>query len=555
MCSTTEHGYGDQGSGPGASCGRDPGPVLRGRLPPLQDAAATAEEVAAEEEEEEEEGEEGQAGKGEGDEARVARTPGRLAGGPSVRRGRGKQPSRPPGMATSLKVLAACCVLLALLPRPCPALELWSKVREFFREKRPLPKEGEFVRENEFEFPGTDRRLIRALGALWDAYYECLRSSYASIGPLRSITPEAVMAFEGSSIKLPCKACISPADDPSEAVWLYQGYAEGERARPVALGESALASREDRSLLLFNLRAAQSGQFLCQAGGAVTASYFLHVANSSEPTATVYPDTAPPNKTRARPPVDVPRRGLRVFSRWQPWTGCSRCDLAGKRTRTGACTVSLAGGEAATGILGLFPAGLPCRSPLLPPQLRALPAVRDRPSEIMTGYCKVPCTGPTVYEVRDHEGRLVERANNSAGIFSIFQGVPTPPPDVQRRSRYESTSTPRITIQCPGNLNSDAPVLWQLGSQHINPIAIFQQTHGRIYIDPFGRVVINRPQVKDSNIYSCWQSKELAGTVRLIVEQKPEVTANHRVTLIGLALILGTFAYILNKVVTGRGRR
>ncbi|CAG2068793.1 unnamed protein product, partial [Timema podura] len=170
-------------------------------------------------------------------------------------------------------------------------------------------------------------------------------------------------------------------------------------------------------LHLYNLQQTDSGQFLCKMGNAVTASYFLHVANDSEPIVNVYPDTAPKNKPHRRPPKIVDELNLEVFSNWEPWSACSQCNNVGKRVRFGMCTVKLIDEDAVNNedsnstttsitidatqeniddqmkesieILKLFKKGIPCRSPLLPEKLRNLPQISGRQSEIITGFCKV----------------------------------------------------------------------------------------------------------------------------------------------------------------------
>jgi hypothetical protein len=76
--------------------------------------------------------------------------------------------------------------------------------------------------------------------------------------------------------------------------------------------------------------------------------------------------------------------------------------------------------------------------------------------KIIIVFCllpKEPCPGATMFEVLDEKGEVLETANNSAGIYSILQGVPPVPPPIARTTLYEDTNTYKVTIKCPGYVN------------------------------------------------------------------------------------------------------
>lgn len=54
------------------------------------------------------------------------------------------------------------------------------------------------------------------------------------------------------------------------------------------------------------------------------------------------------------------------------------------------------------------------------------------------------------------------------------------------------------------------------------------------------------------NTFSCWQHKELAGTIRLVVEKRIQMNFNHHIMLLGILIILSTFLYIYVKAFFGR---
>jgi hypothetical protein len=65
------------------------------------------------------------------------------------------------------------------------------------------------------------------------------------------------------------------------------------------------------------------------------------------------------------------------------------------------------------------------------------------------------CPGDAMFEVLDVKGRVFERANNSAGIYSMLQGLPAIPPSTERKTIYEDTNTYKVIIHCPGYVKGD----------------------------------------------------------------------------------------------------
>jgi len=59
------------------------------------------------------------------------------------------------------------------------------------------------------------------------------------------------------------------------------------------------------------------------------------------------------------------------------------------------------------------------------------------------------CPKHVIFEVRDEKGNILESANNSAGIFSMIQGMPEPLPSIARSVIYEKHNK-KIKLVCPG---------------------------------------------------------------------------------------------------------
>jgi uncharacterized metal-binding protein len=128
----------------------------------------------------------------------------------------------------------------------------------------------------------------------------------------------------------------------------------------------------------------------------------------------------------SQPPQVVLGHDFLVFTEWATWSPCSKCGEVGKRVRFGICKVKLLQdgvlktntinisenvkssnesseisanqaarrtvqtvGRETVKIMTLFKKGIPCRSPLLPPELQSIPKIYKRKSEVMEAFCKV----------------------------------------------------------------------------------------------------------------------------------------------------------------------
>lgn len=67
----------------------------------------------------------------------------------------------------------------------------------------------------------------------------------------------------------------------------------------------------------------------------------------------------------------------------------------------------------------------------------------------MIGFCKIYCTKEKIFEVKDKNGNIIEKVNNSDGIYSVLQGIPPIKPEIAKRLQYE-TNGKDIVLTCPG---------------------------------------------------------------------------------------------------------
>ncbi|PSN53923.1 hypothetical protein C0J52_02451 [Blattella germanica] len=458
-------------------------------------------------------------------------------------------------------------MIFLILTEECESLftKLKNKLKSFLKRKFKT-EVAEFASDSGLEYPGTDPQLRSEIRKLWQNYYECLEEKWPlcvfffllDIGAinaailvilryntskymvcrkcLKSLGMELIK--KNMTARLECKACVSPAQltTTDDVQWFFTTIPPRELTE-VEYSEHIILSAEDKSLHIYNLQKENSGQYICELADTVMAPYYIEVVNETEPTMKVRPDAA--QTTHSQSPQMI-SHNMEVFTNWQPWSPCSKCNAVGKRIRIGICTVRLkkqdemeknnisnenkytddlwnseAGYvEKSTMInrqhsqtferdkrsgeltmLILFRKGIPCRSVLLQSKVKAIPEVHKRKSEIMIGFCKYqnllfqqePCPGDVIFEVLDNKGKIVESANNSAGIFSTLQGIP-PMRKIILRFHFR-------------NLNTDIPIRWQIGTKHLNSILIQEQTNGRIYIDEKNHINLKRPRLADSNIY------------------------------------------------------
>nr|CAI5833635.1 unnamed protein product [Callosobruchus analis] len=449
-----------------------------------------------------------------------------------------------------------------------------EKASSIFKTKFGKGKALHFLGHDVSEFPASNSEYIKVNKAKWEEYYQCLRKQNESLGSRLSATPEAVLGFEGHNIKLMCKMCISPQErhKTDAIVWEWASQ-DAKKFQPIDLTEHIVISPEDKTLHLYNLQMEQTGQYICRLGESLTAPYFLTILNVSDSELNeVHTPEAPLGPYPAVSDI-IEEYGLILDTEWSAWSVCSKCDKIGRKHKLGYCIIfskeyrdfiSAAsnstvdetefGSEVTPIDLELFTVfkyGIPCKSHILPTAIKDLPQVKARNNEVMVGYCKVECPKEGVFEILDKDGKVIEKANNSAGIYSLMQELPPLEPDVERILVYAVKGKP-IVLACPGNLNSDAPVLWQIGDKNLVSELIAAESKGRIYVSISDKIYIKSAKIADSNIYSCWQQKELAGTIRLVVEKKFEMNFNHHIMLIGLVIILSVLLYVFVKAFFGR---
>ncbi|CAH1176230.1 unnamed protein product [Phaedon cochleariae] len=449
--------------------------------------------------------------------------------------------------------------------------KLREKATGIYRKKnkgKPL----NYLGYDQTEYPGTNPKKIQIHQQKWNDYYTCLKAQNESLGKYQAVTPEAILAFDGNNIKLACKICLSPEEISTiDSVTWEWAPVHGKHLELIEFTENIFESPEDKILHIYNLQIEHSGQYICRLGESLTAPYFLTVVDMNDTEIIEVHSPQAPLGPYPKDPEVIQSYNLILDTEWSDWSRCSTCDKIGKRHKLGYCSIySKENKELSFNdmdndtdtttdeitnvdleLFSIFQFGIPCNSHILPAAIKELPQVKTRHNEIMIGYCKVNCPKNEIFEVKDKNGKVIEKANNTAGIYSLLQPLPPLEPPIERRTTY-GVKGKTIVLTCPGNMNSDAPIQWQIGNKNLIPEIVSQESKGRIFISITDRIHIKNAKIADSNIYSCWQEKELAGTIRLIVEKKFEFNFNHHVMLLGIVVILAVFLHVFVKAFAGR---
>ncbi|XP_011874638.1 PREDICTED: uncharacterized protein LOC105565780 [Vollenhovia emeryi] len=459
-----------------------------------------------------------------------------------------------------------------------------------------------FLNVDESEYPRANKTLRRVHKQQWLDYYKCLERTYADARHDRITYPNALVALEGTSVTLECRICISPMEIrvTSLTEWYFgssnsSGESNSAKSTLWNTDYRILNSPDNRYVTMYNVKLEQAGTYWCEVGDTIGSVYYLHIDSDLKTVNVQPPDSAVMVE-------NVPEYKLRVHTAWTTWSPCSTCDAVGIKLRYGYCTVSLLemsehrylanestpttnqhtkprrmkrAGErnrARRGVmqadvdvtnttlsiqlrtvLMLFRNKLPCKSRLLPEQVRQIPGIKERKTAIMSRYCKKTCERNIIFQVRDEKGNVLESANNSAGIFSMIQGIPEALPSIARSVIYEKHNK-KMKLVCPGNLNADTPIVWRIDDKAIIPSHIKLQSNGRIRINPQMQILFEPLKFEDANTYSCWQNNEVAGIIKLNVIGEMEFRLSHHVILIGAAVIISVVLITFWRAFKGRTR-
>lgn len=358
---------------------------------------------------------------------------------------------------------------------------------------------------------------------------------------------EAVLMTEGIKVLLSCPLCLPP-EESAESIW-WQYPNEVATAGPVPLDGRRVRILSDLSLEMTNAWIKDSGVYICQKGENVFAKYAIDIVEA-EPHRYVIMS----GKKKNVPSVDYPLKDLNLIigTTWSEWSQCNRCGSVGRRRRIGICTVRKFNPNEPSKpvdslMLNEYKKGIPCRSKLLPQEIRDLSIIASTESEFAIGFCKIPCPPSAgIVVITDASGKVVDTVDNSQGVYSMQQPLPDLPSLAKRRTLYEAVDK-SILMACPGNTEGKF-LIWRNDSFIINPSKVHIITKGRVKIDLANNLLIRKLRYTDTAVYSCWDDKRLIGTVRLQVTDKSS-TQSVRIYILNIGIIF-TFLTIIMIAVT-----
>ncbi|XP_013162814.1 PREDICTED: uncharacterized protein LOC106114241 isoform X2 [Papilio xuthus] len=290
----------------------------------------------------------------------------------------------------------------------------------------------------------------------------------------------AISAYEGSVARLPCGG----AREQQKVTWLYAESIYNVTFSPMEEKETAV---EDGNLTIYYVQQSDRGVYQCNVGSIVSSLVVLQVLDDDDKYNVVKPLTS--HGPYPSPPARLSSK-LLVFIRWSAWSGCSRCGQVGRQRRYGYCCVRYTDTS-----------GVPCKS--------------------------------DIFEVRASNGEVLERANNSEGVFSLCQREPPQPPPPSRDMHFAPRGA-AVLLKCPGSALEDRPVTWWIGNREVVPRELDISTAGRMHLNARDHIVIVSAEYTDSNVYSCWEGEKLSGVIKLKLFSESREKCGGRVTQLGV---------------------
>ncbi|CAG9564298.1 unnamed protein product [Danaus chrysippus] len=178
--------------------------------------------------------------------------------------------------------------------------------------------------------------------------------------------------------------------------------------------------------------------------------------------------------------------------------------------------------EESSKLFEVYPDGIPCRSRILPPSIRNMLSVQQRPNEIMLGLCRIKIwfvtyplnvssdVGSTnsiqvqckeaIVNIRSQSGDIIESVNNTAGVYSLHQNPQLQPPLPARRIMYVEPGE-RVIIICYGTTLRDIPFTWRVDTHEVSPRYLWSASGDRIHLNARDHIVIKHVLYSDARVY------------------------------------------------------
>lgn len=409
-----------------------------------------------------------------------------------------------------------------------------SDMREKSREQKPLEL-GVFVR------PGMKKAFI--MREKLKAYYYCLNKRMEALSILHRVTARAKTVYVGETrVKLYAYAFCRHPIYYNEVHWQHK-----HSQRPLKVIYPDYSSKiltPDGSLEINGIRYEDEGDYFCISDSVTVAIWRLEVE---------YPKYIQRVSEYVEPFPKLinflDKYKLKIITLWKEWTPCSRCMEMGTRTRFGGCHIQTTWippsarllvdhenqsnlDEAYEGgwlsvLSTYFETGIPCRSPLVPKKLSTMKIIQERKSELETGYCRVRCERPILYE-KLPSGIFIPATIEKLEDFG-WEGISNISSDILETTVLEETGR-RIQLKCIG-ASTKYEVTWTKNSKLLLNRNLRKENKGRILKMKNGILQIRKLKEDDQGVYSCWQSGRVVATVKLLVEEEEINQFNNRIKL------------------------
>ncbi|KAL0278490.1 UNVERIFIED_CONTAM: hypothetical protein PYX00_000306 [Menopon gallinae] len=457
-------------------------------------------------------------------------------------------------------------------------------VKEIFNKNDKTVKM--YPPRDDLEYPGTDELKLLKVADLWDTYYKCLSKK---MDDYKKVKPIIIQIMEGQFTSMKCPICVRPFEGYEHIEWRYKPLTSNtndpEEPEYLDLTPEMILTRK-KTLKIYNAMVGYSGLYICYYGSNPVSIYILEVKDQDIVTL-----REPP---KGNDTIELPdKTNMTVYYSWSEWTECSECETVGKKFKYGICMAMAEDNEkdkpvvpaafagewrrrrkrrrrlqkkrqdyypdtavlymektnVVPNILRKFGTGIPCSSHILPEAYKSLVMQLEIPPALaIVELCKVSCPDSIIFETLDRKGRIIERVNNTAGIFSADQALPLLPPQVERLTKIVEFGTD-IILQCPGNLLANIPIKWMIDKATVIPEIATNISEGRLSIDILNKLHISHLRLIDSRTYSCWQRGKLVGTVRVAVIKNLRLAFDHHVLLLTMLSIASSILYVGIKVI------
>lgn len=269
------------------------------------------------------------------------------------------------------------------------------------RKKRAIDTNA--YREMGWRITPAEAKLV------FQKYYNCITERNLAQSDNNQV--KAILALEGQSVKLECRVCFRPDQDPSTYDIEWQQLRTKDGVLRYVEENHRIKITPDKMLAITDVDVVDSGQYFCVQTNIKDYIEIYQLDVVFRERRISIPEF---KMNELLPTVKMDEHNLQLFTLWSGWSMCNQCNRIGKRRKVGICMVNKIYNNRPIKpldipIISLYPDGIPCRSTLLPRELARLRKIRFRPSETIIGDCFMDCpTTPSFLTVTDSSGRVIE---------------------------------------------------------------------------------------------------------------------------------------------------